>query len=508
MWTRNRPSEPFPGGRPWRSHGIEFIWAEGDEDFVAVEPSPAAERSSVTPPSSSSSPSSFPGHLVLLVVGMVLGAAAGLIILIVQGQRQARADLEPVIRLEQQALVQGDAELYRSLLDPADPDWREALLPTLSGGIRTADVETTPRVRRVYLQGDRAEVEVEFAYEGRPYRRLEMLRRIEDGSWRLARPPTEAVTTGTVWEGEFLILRASPDDAFLAAHGPRLEALVAAFCARYRPPSPCRVELTVAADGVLLPFRPGAAATPMPPLVTYQAAQAGDRLWITLGSGRGEIDPVWRERIRRAWPRLRGLRQLQMIEQSPPEAAQAARVWLQKSPMPVRVVSPRYVGMHDGDPHPLWWLAVAETVGDVVLRRALGPVTGESAAVLTLWAAARGDVAVWAERFTGVRLPPADVRLYLDEAEAVGLSVWRDAAAQRAAARDFALLLHVRYGETAFLDWLLGHDEVLWTAEGPPLAQRTPAQLAAEWQAWVDACQVQGHCGFTLPATSRQPEGS
>lgn len=502
MWTRNRPSEPSPTG-PIRARGIEFVWTEGDEGFVAVESPMVTAPPPTTAPAASSPSSAFPGHLALLVVGMILGAAAGLLILMAQGQRQARADLEPVIRLEQQALVQGDADLYRSLLDPADPGWSEALLPTLSSDIRTADVETTPRVRRVYLQGDRAEVEVEFTYDGRPYRRLAMLRRVEDGGWRLARPPTEAVMTGTVWEGEFLILRAAPDDAFLAAHGPRLEALVAAFCARYRPPSPCRVELTVAADGALLPFRPGAAATPMPPLVTYQAAQASDRLWITLGVGRGEIDPVWRERIRRAWPRLRGLRQLQMIEQSPPEAAQAAQAWLQGSPMPVRVVSPRYVGVHDGDPHPLWWLAVAETVGDVVLRRALGPVTGESAAVLTLWAAARGDVAVWAERFTGVRLPPTDVRLYLDEAEAVGLSVWRDAVAQRAAARAFALLLHVRYGETAFLDWLLGHDEVLWTAEGPSLAERTPAQLAEEWQAWVDACQVQGRCAFNLPAVSK-----
>ncbi|MCS7040305.1 MAG: hypothetical protein NZP34_11925 [Caldilineales bacterium] len=460
-----------------------------------MEPSVAVELPPAAAPAETASPSSFPGQLALLAIGIVLGAVAGLILLIAQGQRQARADLEPVIRLEQQAWVQGDADLYRSLLDPADPDWGEAMVATLNDGIRTTDDDTTPRVRRVYLQGERAEVEVEFAYGGRPYRRLEALRRVENG-WRLARPSAEAVAMETVWEGERLILRAASADAFLAAHGPRLEALAAAFCARYRPPSPCRIELNVVPDGELLPFRPGMAARPMPPLVTYQAARADDRVWITLGVGREAIDPVWRDRIRRSWPRLRGLRQLQVTEQSPPEAATTARVWLQGPLMPVRVVSPRYVGVHDGDPHPLWWLAVAETMGDVVLRRALGPVTGESAAVLTLWAAARGDVAVWAERFTGVRLPPADVRLYLDEADAIGLSVWRDTTGQRAAARAFALLLHVRYGETAFLDWVLGHDEVVWTAEAPQLAERTPAQLAGEWQAWVDACQVQGRCAL------------
>jgi len=480
-----------------------------------MEPAPTSALPAPAP-EASSPPRAFREKLALLVAGMVLGAAVGLITVILQGQRQARADLEPVIRLQQQALARGDADLYRSGIDPADPSWSEALLQTLSG-VRLSDADTNPRVRRVYLQGERAEVEVEFTYEGRSYRRLESLRWAE-GRWRLARPLPRSEKTIPIWEGEALVLRATPADAALAGQGSRLDALAAAFCARYKPPPPCRIELTVVPDGDLLPFRPGTAATPMSPLLTYQAARADDRLWLTLGVGRGERDPisgspmemVARERIRRAWPQVRDLRQLLVMEPSPPEAAEAARLWLHGALLPVQMVSPRYVGLHDGDPHPLWWLAVAETMGDVVLRRALGAVTGEAAAVFTLWAAARGDVAVWAERFTGVRLPPTDIRLYADETEAVGLSVWRDAAGQRAAARDLALLLHVRYGETALLAWMLGHGDILWTAAEPRLGERTPAQLAAEWQAWVDACQVQGRCAFTaLPGfATGQPESA
>ncbi len=503
MWTWKRPSEPS-SGEASPPHGIEFTWAEG-EGFVAMEP--ASRRSAATP--AAASPRSIPGKLALLVAGMVLGAALGLITLIVQGQRQARADLEPVIALQQLALVRKDAELYRSGIDPADPSWSEALLQTLSG-VPLSDADTTPQVRRVYLQGEWVEVEVAFTYQGRSYRRLESLRRVE-GRWRLARPPSGTEEPIPIWEGEALVLRATPADAALAEQGPRLDALAAAFCARYDPPPPCRIELTIAADGALLPLRPGAAATPMPPLLTYQAARVSDRLWVTLGLGREERDPlsgrtvemIGRERIRRAWPRARDLRQLLVVEQSPPEAAEAARIWLRGSVLPVQMVSPRYVGLHKGDPHPLWWLAVAETMGDVVLRRALGAVTGEAAAVFTLWAAARGDVAVWAERWTGVRLPPTDIRLYADETEVVGLSVWRDAADQRAAARDLALLLHVRYGETALLAWLLGHGDTLWTATEPRLGERTPEQLAAEWQAWVEACQVQGRCGGTAGGDTR-----
>ena len=70
--------------------------------------------------------------------------------------------------------------------------------------------------------------------------------------------------------------------------------------------------------------------------------------------------------------------------------------------MPVAVVSPRLVGLDGDEPHPLWRLALYEAIGDAVMRRALGPLTGQDTEVYAVWAAARGDVALWAERFSEV----------------------------------------------------------------------------------------------------------
>ena len=36
---------------------------------------------------------------------------------------------------------------------------------------------------------------------------------------------------------------------------------------------------------------------------------------------------------------------------------------------PLSIISPRLVGMNDGDPHPLWWLALRESIDEMLARR-------------------------------------------------------------------------------------------------------------------------------------------
>ncbi len=432
------------------SRSVDFNWHEGDKGFdpeaVEQQPSPRSSQPRRAPRLAAREQTGGLrlGNLGLLLLGVLLGAAVGVAILTFQGQRNARADLKPVIELQHQALARSDPDLYASLIDPADPDWRESLLAAQTQTALLYDAGP-PRVRRVRLQGgaqNTAEVEIEADYKGRPYRHLETFRLV-DGQWRLARPqPGDWGETRTA-QSEHLTLHYREGDASILAQLPRLEATTRAFCDRYDPPPPCHIELSIEPDPDLLPFHPGQGAWPPPSL----AAQAGpaaatpDSQWITLDGVGGDA-------------------------------------------LHIRLPSLRFVGLHGRAPHPLWWLAVTEAIGDAILRQALGPITGESGAVLTLWAAARGDVALWSERFSGVLLGAADATAIAVDSASIGGAFTSPtpgpaSVEQRLAARAFALHLHARFGEADTLAWLHNARGIPVTNDTPLLHDQTPAQLRA-----------------------------
>ncbi len=435
--------------------------------------------------------------------------AVGLAVLSWQGQRAARADLTPLFTLQQQALATGDQDLYGSLFDNSAPAYRTAMMAEMAStamvfGWRMGD--SAPLLRRLRIAGDKAEVEVETTYEDSAaatlaYRRLETAHR-SGGQWRLAPPDPAAWGDILSEEGQNITLHYYERDADLARqYGPfdsardgllsRLDAITQAFCRRYNPPPPCHVDLTLAPDPDLLPFRAGAGASPPPPLISYESATVNDFIVISLnGTGQESDDPGFLDIVRDSLPRVRGAGELLVLDQSAPDAISISAERLTGQTMPLRFLSPRLVGLHRRDPHPLWWLGVSESIGDVIARRAMGPVTGEAEAALTAWSVLRGDVAVWAERFSGVRLPAGDRNVWHDDPSNIGIDLAISRTGQRQAARRLALNMHARFGEAKTLAWLLGLRGQMLRGSSITIDGQTIDQLRQDWLAWLTSARL------------------
>ena len=217
-----------------------------------------------------------------------------------------------------------------------------------------------------------------------------------------------------------------------------------------------------------------------------RGGNAGDTPYITLnGAGDETHDPTFQANLLLTIPEVNDIRRIYVAHAATPEAQRISAQRLQGESIPVFLPSPRLVGVHGQTPHPLWRLALIEAIGDAILRRSLGPITAADEAALTLWAAARGDVALWAERLSGTRLA-APAAISPDPAAAGEALVFADPE-QRAAARSFALFLHAQYGEEATLALLRQAGQQMATpALFAPIAS-DPAQLAADWAAWLAA---------------------
>lgn len=430
---------------------LDFQWNEGeahgfdlkDADYqpppavMRAEPAPADPPAIQPHPGSDPKPGSRLGRLGLLAVGIALGMAVGLAVLGWQGQRAARADLTPLFVLQQQALASGDQDIYRSLFDDAQPEYGAAMTAGQNAAALLFDADAAPRLRRLRIVGDKAEAEVETGYQGRVYRRTETAH-LGGGQWRLAPPDPAAWGAVLSEEGENVILHIHRRDASLTTLLPRLEAITQAFCRRYNPPPPCRLDLTLALDAGLLPFQPGEGALPPPTFTALRGPNGG------VGINND--------------------------------------AWVTEDPLPLRFPSPRLVGLHSRDPHPLWWLGVSEAIGDVIARRAVGPVGGETEAVMTVWAALRGDVSIWAERFSGITLPEEDAGTWPTDPAEIGRSLVASRPGQRQAARSFALLLHARFGEAAALAWPLGLNGQIVSGASPAIDDLTIDQLRQIWR--------------------------
>lgn len=467
---------------------LDFNWNEGDDGFdpanADFQPPPAA--ATVEPPTVAAARTERGpriGRLGLMALGIVVGMVVGVAILSWQGQRAARADLTPLFVLEHQALAGGDEDIYRSLFDEAQMDYREAAVAGLANSAMVFDADANPQVRGLRVTGDTAEVQIDSSYQGQVYRRMETARLV-GGQWRLIAPNVAAWGGALREEGENVTLHIYRRDADLARLLPRLDAIAQAFCRRYNPPPPCHLDLTLTPEADLLPFNPSSGASPAPPLVAYRSVIRDDERVVVLnGDGRELQDPDFRASVRDVRGRVRNLGGVSLSDRGTEAIIAISSARLSGETMPLRYPSPRLVGLKGREPHPLWWLGVSEAIGDVIARRAVGPIRGEATAALTAWAALRGDVAIWAERFSGVSLPDEDETAWLADPADIGISLITARGNQRQAARRFALDLHARFGEGGTLDWLLNlGGQMLNGASPSSLDDLTVDQLRQFWR--------------------------
>jgi len=464
---------------------LDFNWQEGDDGFgesledPQPSPPPQPHRSRFT-----SGPIPL-GYLLLLGVGVALGMALGFGILTAIGQRNARARFTPIVALEHQALAQGDQDLYNNLFDPEEQAWREMLAGAFPVATQLYDFEDgAPSVSNVLLLGEYAEIEIKFNYQGEPYRRLENMRQV-DGQWRLSRET--AADWGKSWfvEEEHVTVRYRGRDEFLYDLIPEIEATAKYFCERYQPPGSCRVDLDIKPNADWLPFIPAEGARPLPPLTEYRIMAEGNSGLVTLnGTGQELRDSTFRDRFMVLFPTVDNINNIYAAKFESNADREVSIKRLYHEAMPLSIMSPRLVGVRDDEPHPLWWLELHEAIGDVIARRALGPVTAQEDAAYTAWAAVRGDVAIQAERLSGVSYQMGTTAPFAPDSASVGRALVTGDLGQRAAAMSFAHFLLERYGEEALVGLMhqarssFDADEIY-----APLSA-SPQQLSSEWRQW------------------------
>ncbi|MCO6452054.1 MAG: hypothetical protein J5I90_14820 [Caldilineales bacterium] len=478
---------------------VDFNWHEGDQDFDAPDadvqwmPAETKEAShdtgdSVTaatpvPPDVDGKPQKGWSNLALLAVGVILGLTLGVIVLMVQGQRSVRADVKPLVELQQRALAGNDVDLYASLVDPDDQEWREQI-PEIIAGLKLImpDEGVEPKVRSVKFQNDYAEIAVDFSYDGRVYRTLLSAIRV-DGKWRLVRARLDGWGDIKTVEGDGVVLHVRERDAFLESYLPEIEAVTHSFCQRYAVPPPCQVDLQIVPNPRLLPFVPGEGAAPPPALSRWRIFGAGDTPLLILNSdGQEGRDPGFQEKLVAYVPEVNSINDFHAARLSPQSDIDISFQRLHERTIPLSLISPRLVGIRGKEVHPLWRLALYEAIGDAIFRRAMGPVTAEDEAIAALWAVARGDVAVWAERFAQVSLPDAAIPDEQSDPAVIGESLLSSGTALRNEARDLALFLHECLGEQPVLDWILhARTEVGAAAMMAPLGISLEG-LADAWQ--------------------------
>ncbi len=465
---------------------IDFDWREGDDAFAEsrVEPTPLPEDAFARPQPGvleadvASREHRGPSNWILLLIGVALGSVLGLGAIIYLGQVNARADLAPLVRLEGEAIANGDSDLFNSLMSAASRPLTDDDLAALS---LLSDGPESTRVRWVRIRGDYAEMTVDIEYEGRAYRRVEAASLSEKG-WLLT--PVRPKSDDELQEasGEWVTLRYQRRDAFLRRYLPELDAVTEAFCLRYAPPEPCRIELRIVISPKNQPFLPAQGASPPPLLLRYRILGAGDTDYVTFnGTGEEMRNDAFSTLLLTNFPEINEIAKIYPARLSSTEAQEASLQRLYGQTMPLTFPSPRLAGVSGRKTHPLWRLSLYEAIGDVIMRRAVGPVTGEDKAVFTLWAVARGDVALWAERFAETSLPAAPIAAESDPARIGEALADRVSLSHRNAARSFTRSLYDCFGEQVVVDWFTqARDRMGQTALYEPLAA-SPDDLAEIW---------------------------
>lgn len=205
-----------------------------------------------------------------------------------QALRQAEAQVERVARLELRALAEGDSELYMSLQDTVDEDWRQAqaaytetvALPLPIQGLRT--IQTSVEGARVV--GDRAQVEIKHTLtlsgeRGASFEAIRFYRFTDRGRWVHTRVDPDDRGRSVILAAGQIEVRVSEQDAgWLEPLVSDLEALTSRYCnlAGCQQDLPLTLDLGAALDQAAVP---GDTVLPAPFLVGAPEDRAAESLW-------------------------------------------------------------------------------------------------------------------------------------------------------------------------------------------------------------------------------------
>ena len=203
---------------------------------------------------------------------------------------EAEEAVQAVARLEMRALADGDAELYLSLQDGADPQWLEsqrtrllsgtALPPPVPGFIASAPLT----VEHPLVIEDRARVElVRMAGppEGGqfPFRAVRFYRLAPDGRWLHTRADPKYAGRVLLWVGPRNDLAGYiAQDELMEQLAPELELTAVSFCSLFS----CSgdVRFTLSFTSTPGPLDAEAGALPAPHLVGAPDSVAAQAAWI------------------------------------------------------------------------------------------------------------------------------------------------------------------------------------------------------------------------------------
>jgi hypothetical protein len=226
---------------------VELNWHEGDEQSgfawaPATTPLPPSAPAAPAPAAivrgkAEAEPAS---RLKLLLLGMAIGIALGLLILAGvlfwranQGSRLAQRDVAAAAALLVEAQATGDIQGYAGLLDGADQTWKARRVAGLRDPANPGPGQWT--VDQVRLHGDLAETDITVtAGDDTPTRRVVFFR-LNEGQWRLA-PPAPSVfgEEGEAAATHFRVLYRQQDERFVPDVINLAEGAYVALCSELR----------------------------------------------------------------------------------------------------------------------------------------------------------------------------------------------------------------------------------------------------------------------------------
>lgn len=262
---------------------VELNWHEGDEQAgFAWEPdaprlpSPAPPRTTVARGQVDVEP---PSRFKLLLLGMAIGIALGLLILAGlllwranQGSRLAQRDVEAAAARLVEAQATGDVQGYAGLLDGTDQVWKARLVAGLRDPANPGPGQWD--VEQVRLYGDLARTDITVTAGAEAPINRTVFFRLSDGQWRLA-PPAPGVFGSEVEAAapHFRVLYREQDERFVPgiinlAEGAYVALCGELHCAEASRPLDLRLLYDARADAPGL--APGEVAVASPSLAGWQ----------------------------------------------------------------------------------------------------------------------------------------------------------------------------------------------------------------------------------------------